>query len=230
MTHPLKQPLLALQQRLTAVIGTDISTPRARRAAWWHFQLMDHAFLRIWWKNLGQVAPGVWRSNQPAVADLERMAAQGLKTVVNLRGATEQSYWLFEREACARLGLTLIDLKLAAKRPPTRAQLQELIRILDTAEQPMLIHCKSGADRTGLAAAVWRLAKSGDSAARAGEELSFRYLHLKRERAGVQDQVIRTYQREGEARGIPFRAWAADHYDPAVVQADFARYLKGAAG
>lgn len=229
MTHPLKQPLLALQRRLTAAIGTDISTPNARRAARWHFQLMDHAFLRIWWKNLGQIAPGVWRSNQPAVADLERMAAQGLKTVINLRGATEQSYWLFEREACARLGLTLIDLKLAAKRPPTRAQMQVLIRILDTAEAPMLIHCKSGADRTGLAAAVWRLAKSGDTAAQALEQLSFRYLHLKRERAGVQDQVIRSYQRDAEPLGIPFRTWVAESYDPEAVQADFARFLKGAA-
>jgi protein tyrosine/serine phosphatase len=227
MPNPLKEPLLALQRRLTAAIGTDISSPKARRAAWWHFQLMDHAFLRLWWKNLDQVAPGVWRSNQPSVKDLERLAAQGLKTVLNLRGATEQSYWLFEAEACRRLGLTLIDLKLAAKQPPRRDQLLDLIATFDRAETPLLMHCKSGADRTGLAAAVWRLVKMGDDAATAQRQLSWRFLHLKRERAGVQDQVIRAYQAEAEPRGISFRDWAAHEYDPERVKAGFARYLEG---
>ena len=228
MPKPLKQSLLALQDRLTAAIGTDISTPASRRAAWWHFQLMDHAFLRTWWKNIDQVGPGVWRSNQPSVADLERLASMGLKTVVNLRGAVQQSFYLFEAEACARLGLTLIDLNLSARQAPPRKRLLKLLDIFDSAEQPLLIHCKSGADRTGLAAAIWRIEKMGESALKAGaEELSLRHIHLRRSSTGVMDQVIRSYAAEAEPRGLSFRDWVQDEYDQARIAKDFADWRAG---
>ena len=219
--------LLSLQDRLTAAIGTDISTPGARRAAWWHYQLMDHAFLRVWWKNLGQIGPGVWRSNQPGDADLERLAKMGLKTVLNLRGASQQSFYLFETEACARLGLTLIDLGMSARHAPPRATLQQLVSVFDTAQAPLLIHCKSGADRTGLAAAIWRMTKGGEDAAAAAKELSFRYIHLKRTSTGVQDQLVRSFAAEGEARGKSFRDWLAQDYDPARIEAQFAAWREG---
>lgn len=226
MPKPLKQSLLSLQDRLNAAIGADISTPSARRAAWWHYHLMDHAFLRVWWKNLGQVGPGVWRSNQPSVADLERMAKMGLKTVLNLRGPAQQSFYLFEAEACARLGLTLIDLPMSARSAPPRATLQKLIGVFDTAELPLLIHCKSGADRTGLAAAIWRLTEGGETASAAERELSLRYIHIKHTLTGVQDQLIRTYAAEGEARGKSFRDWLAEDYDPRQVSQQFAAWRK----
>ena len=227
MPNPLKQSLLALQDRLTAAIGTDISTPGARRAAWWHYQLMDHAFLRVWWKNLGQIGPGVWRSNQPSSGDLERLARMGLKTVVNLRGASQQSFYLFEAEACQRFGLTLIDLNLSARQAPPRSRLLKLMEILDAAEAPLLIHCKSGADRTGLAAAIWRMEKAGQTAATAAKELSLRYIHLQRTSSGVLDQVIRSYAAEGEAQGKSFRAWVEQDYDSARIEAQFAAWREG---
>ena len=227
MPNPLKKSLLAVQDRLTAAIGTDISTPRARRAAWWHYQLMDHAFLRVWWKNLDQIGPGVWRSNQPSARDLDRLAKMGLKTVLNLRGATKQSFYLFEAEACQRLGLTLIDLSLSARQAPPRSRLLKLIEILDTAETPMLIHCKSGADRTGLAAAIWRMEKAGETAAIAAKELSLRYIHLQRTATGVMDQVIRSYAAEGEAQGKRFRDWVEQDYDPAHITAQFQAWRDG---
>ncbi len=227
MPNPLKQSLLSLQDRLTAAIGTDISTPGARRAAWWHYQLMDHAFLRVWWKNLGQVGPGVWRSNQPSAGDLERLAKMGLKTVLNLRGATTQSFYLFEAETCQKLGLTLIDLGMSARRAPKKAILQALIAVFDTAEAPLLIHCKSGADRTGLAAAIWRMTQAGEDAATAAKELSLRYIHLKRTATGVQDQLLRSFAAEGEAQGKSFRDWLEQDYDAARVETQFAAWREG---
>jgi len=223
----LKPQLKALQARLTETIGSDLSSAEARRAAWWHFQLMDHAFLRVWWKNIDQVGPGVWRSNQPTPADLEKMAAQGLTTVVNLRGQTCASAWLFEKEACDRLGLKLIDLQMSARSAPRPETLLELMAIFDTAETPMLIHCKSGADRTGLAAAIWRMQKQGADSRAAAGQLSFRYLHLKRARAGIHDQVLRSFAAEGEAKGMGFREWVATVYDPTRAGADFRRFLQG---
>jgi protein tyrosine phosphatase (PTP) superfamily phosphohydrolase (DUF442 family) len=224
MLKTLKAPLLALQRRLTRTFGTDISTPRARRAAWWHFQLVDYAFLRLWWKNLDQVGPGVWRSNQPAPADMEHLAKAGLKSVLNLRGRSAQGFWLFEAETCDRLGITLHDLPLSARNPPSRDQMLQLITLLGTIQHPFLIHCKSGADRTGLAAAVWQMVMLGHSADQAMRQISWRYLHVSRSDAGVQDQILRSFATEGESKGQKFEDWVQTHYDPNRIRADFARW------
>ena len=126
---PIKKRLLALQDRLSLAYGTDISTPKARRAAWWHFHLMDHAFLRVFWSNLDLVAPGVWRANQPSQAQLKLYFQRlGLKSVVNLRGAPDQGFYLFEAEACRELGLTLHDIALSARRAPPRDVLLQVLR------------------------------------------------------------------------------------------------------
>ena len=87
------------EQRWSASYGTDISTPALRRQAWWHFHLADHGFLRVLWTNLYEIAPGVWRSNQPSPARLKRYHQMGIRTILNLRGKDRYSYYLFEHEA-----------------------------------------------------------------------------------------------------------------------------------
>ena len=219
--------LLGWQRQLTAAYGRDISSPRARRAAWWHFQLMDHAFLRVLWSNLDQVAPGVWRSNQPSPGRLAAWVRRlGLKTVVNLRGRPQESFFLFEEEATARLGLTRIDLDFSARRAPHPWQLVELVDVLTAMQKPALIHCKSGADRTGLAAAVYLLAVEGRSLEEAMGQLSFRYLHLSRSKTGIMDEILLCYGEE--ARGRSFRQWAEEDYDRLRIGESFKRRLGGA--
>ena len=214
--------LRSLQRHLTLVYGTDISTPRARRAAWWHFQLIDHACLRVWWKNLDRVAPGLWRSNQPAPADLERLARQGLRTVINLRGRAERSFWLFEAETCERLGITLLNLRLSALQPPSRETLLALIEVMDNLERPALIHCKSGADRTGLAAAIWQMTQMEMSADQAMAQLSWRYVHFRSSAAGMVDQILRSYAAQTAQTGSSFRDWVSRSYEPDQIRSDFA--------
>ena len=55
----------------------DVATPGARRRAWIDFHIFDHGALRAIWRNLHEVAPGVWRSNQPSPGQLARLKAQG---------------------------------------------------------------------------------------------------------------------------------------------------------
>ena len=112
MAGGFKDKMLAWQDRIAAKYGSSIATREARRAAWWHFQLMDHAFLRGLWTNLDQIAPGVWRANQPSPRRLESYQRKlGLKSVVNLRGGSQQGFYLFEAEVCHKLGLTLHDVQ-----------------------------------------------------------------------------------------------------------------------
>ncbi|MEO6298774.1 MAG: tyrosine-protein phosphatase [Paracoccaceae bacterium] len=228
MISAIKDRLHDLQRRLTARFGKDISTPDARRAAWWHFQLMDHAFLRIFWTNLHQVAPGVWRSNQPSPGRLRRWHVKlGLRSVLNLRGESSQGFYLFEEEACRETGMALYNLQLYAKQPPSREKLKQLLDLFQTIPKPMLFHCKSGADRTGLAAALYLLTIENCPIAEAQRQLSRRYLHVENSRAGIQDHLLRLYARAFADTGISFRDWLHSGYDPAVVSASFLRWQAG---
>ncbi len=224
MLKALHAKLKAWQDRLGARFGTDISTPEARRAAWWHFQLSDHAFLRVWWHNFHKVTPGLWRTNQPDPARFEAYAKAGARSVLNLRGPSGQSFWLFEREACKRLGLPMVDLNMSARRLPSRATLLELAHLFRTLPQPILVHCKSGADRTGLAAALWLMLMENRPVAEASKQLSLRYVHLSFGKTGILDHLLRYYAREEARSGIGFLDWVATAYDPAEVTASYARW------
>jgi len=227
MIRQLHQRLKTWQDQLGQRYGSDISTPAARRAARWHFQLSDHAFLRVWWTNLAEIAPGVWRSNQPSPQRLARHARDGIKTVINLRGAPQESFWLFEDEACKAYGLTLYNIKLSARGAPGRAKLLELHHLFTTVARPMLFHCKSGADRTGLAAALYLIWVENRPLAEAQAQLSLRYMHVAQSSTGILDHFLRCYGREAERRNISLLDWITNAYDPAELIRSFKRWQAG---
>ena len=221
MAGGLKHKMLAWQDRIAAKYGTSIATPEARRAAWWHFQLMDHAFLRGIWNNLHQIAPGVWRANQPSPRRLGIYQRKlGLKSVVNLRGGSQQGFYLFEAEICQKLGLTLHDVHFSARKAPKKNALLAMFDLFETLQKPALIHCKSGADRTGLISALYLLDVEHRSIAEAKQQLSFRYLHLKSTQTGIMDHFLTRY--EAEAKGRSIRDWVVQDYDPDQLNAGFA--------
>ncbi len=227
MAGSLKQKMLAWQDRIAEKYGSSIQTREARRAAWWHFQLMDHAFLRGIWTNLDQIAPGVWRANQPSPRRLEMYQRQlGLKSVVNLRGGSQQGFYLFEAEVCKKLGLTLHDVHFSARRAPKKAALLAVFDLFASLQKPVLIHCKSGADRTGLICALYLLDVEQRPLAEAKRQLSFRYLHLKSTETGIMDHFLTLYESESNGRSI--RDWVIQDYDPARLKASFAT-LRGRA-
>ena len=67
---------------------------------------------------------------------------------------------------------------MSARRELTQAEAADLIGIFKRAEKPVLIHCKAGAGRTGLAAALYvaAVAKLGETAAE--NQISIRYGHI----------------------------------------------------
>lgn len=143
----------------------------------------------------------------------------GIKTILNLRGEDTFSFYLFEREACEALGLNLIDLKIYARALVSRKQYLKLFDIFDRIEKPFVMHCKSGADRAGLVAALWLLDQEGASIAEAKKMLSLKYMHLKRTKTGLMDHLLEVYEAEGQ--DMPIRQWFATRYDPKAITASF---------
>jgi protein tyrosine/serine phosphatase len=206
---------------MDSIFPGSLSTRRGRLLAWIDSLFVDHAALRLFWSNRGVVVPGqVYRSNHPTPVRLSRARARlGLASVINLRGATRSGSDALSRERAGRLGLVLFDVPLSSGHAPSRTALLNLAAALRDAPRPVLIHCKSGADRAGFAAAVC-LILDGAPTGTALAQLSLRHGHLRRSRAGILDAVLLTYRRDGEGRQ-DFLEWAATTYDPAVVTSAF---------
>ncbi len=209
--------------------GNDISTPAKRREAWRHFNWVDHAFLRKLWTNFDQVAEGVFRSNQPSPKRLAHYYARGIKSVLNLRGTSLYSCYLFEAEACHNLGLNLTDINLSATALPTLKTILELEQHFKTLPKPFVMHCKSGADRAGFASALYLLLIEGAAIEVAQRQLSFRYLHIRASQKGILDFCLEEYRQTNNTSPVAFREWLMTVYDPKILTDAF-QARRGKAG
>jgi protein tyrosine/serine phosphatase len=86
---------------------------------------------------------------------------------------------------------------------------------------PALAHCKSGADRAGLFAALYLLVVERSTVAEARRELSWRKGHFRYAKTGILDAFLEDYAENGEKKGKAFMDWVAEDYDPARLQNDF---------
>jgi uncharacterized protein (TIGR01244 family) len=126
------------------------------------------------------IAGQLYRSSQPTGEQLAAWHKRyGIKTIVNLRGAHPNEEWYrIERALARELGLTLIDYPISAKRELTPEQVEELLAVLGAAQTPVLIHCRDGADRSGLASALYIAGVAHGSELYAEFQLTPFYGHL----------------------------------------------------
>ena len=98
-----------------------------------------------------------YRSAQPTPAELASYVRRyGLKTVINLRGTHPKAKWYKgEKRVTDTLGVRMIDFKMSASKELSTARAEELVALLKSAEKPILVHCKAGADRTGLVSVIY---------------------------------------------------------------------------
>jgi len=199
----------------------DLASPEGRRNAWIDALFVDHAILRILWTNFAAVEPGrLYRSNHPTPGNLKTFARKvGLTTLINLRGQAKNGSDALSREAAASLGLDFHDMALESRGAPHRDRILRLANIYQTMRGPALIHCKSGADRAGLAAGLFVLIEGGTTQ-NALKQLSLRYGHIKQSKTGILDAFFLTYQQDGEGKK-PFLDWVRDDYDENALRASF---------
>ncbi len=201
----------------------DLSLPGGRRRAYQHMVWNDHAYLRVGFQNAHWVGPDLVRTNQPWPFQLRWWRERGIRTVINLRGGgyTTGSYVL-EREACAKLGLSLVDFAVASREPPSAAQVEGAHALFDQIAYPALMHCKSGADRAGLMSVLYAQFRLGQPLREAMSQLSLRTLHVRHGKTGVLDYVFERYFADGEPRGLSFLDWVrSPAYDPVRLRTDF---------
>lgn len=177
--------------------------------------------------NRHTVIPGrVYRCAQPSPADLRELTQKhGIRTVINLRGlaldpsAPESRWYLAEATANHELGVSQEDITFSANRLPPPGELRRLIEVLDRTEYPVLIHCKRGADRTGLTSAVVMLLQTDATLAEARRQLWPRYGHFRFGRTAAIDEFFDRYESWLTSTGVShtsarFRQWATTIYSP----------------
>ncbi len=158
--------------------------------------------------NFHTVSTGrAYRSGQLSEANLRSVIAQrGIRTVINLRGANPDEDWYRgEARACAATGVGLIDIRMSAGKLPPREELLKLYDAFAKSPEPILMHCESGADRSGAAAAIWRMQMLGETLDAARAELALRYGHLKWKYPRMTD-LIEKFR--------PDRHWIETEYRP----------------
>ena len=197
---------------------------QARRQLIWH----DHGFLRFVFQNLHDIGGGMMRANQPSPEQLKVYADKGVKTILNLRGVSPKGYYLLEKEACDDLGLALVNYRVFSRDTPSKQAIHDLKKIFATIEYPAVMHCKSGADRTGVVGVLYKHFHLGEPISDAMEQLRLRYLHMRHGKTGMLDFFFNEFLRY-EAGGGPleFIDWVDEVYDPVDVKRRFTSGWKG---
>jgi len=200
----------------------DLTTPAGRRRAvldhLWH----DHAYLRLGFSNAHWISHELVRTNQPWPFQLAAWARRGIRTVINLRGGMATSFRALEVDACARHGLELVDFVVASRDVPSAEKVLAARELFESVRYPALMHCKSGADRAGIMAVLYKHFRQGQSIREALSQLSPRYLHVRAGLTGVLDYIFERYLADGEPNGQSFVDWVqSDAYDPVRLKAEF---------
>jgi protein tyrosine/serine phosphatase len=210
-----------------AAIPIDLSTPAGRRRARRELVWGDHGFLRARFRNLHRISDEMWRANQPSPEHIDRYAQDlGIRTILNLRGASPKGYYLLEKEACDRNGIALIDFQVFSREAPTRDSVLAARELFQTIAYPALMHCKSGSDRAGVMAVLYQHFRKGRTIDQAMDQLGLKYLHIREGKTGVLDYFFETYLKEGAPKGLSFVEWVERDYDRDAVKVRFLKTWK----
>ena len=104
---------------------------------------------------------------------------------------------------------------------PKKDRIYGLKALFEEIEYPAVMHCKSGADRTGITGVLYRHFHMGVPIEEAIEQLKFKYLHVKAGKTGMLDFFFNDYIEYAKTHDIGFIDWIDTVYDPADVKARF---------
>lgn len=139
--------------------------------------------------------PTLVRSAYPSGEFLERLHHAfrnegGLKLIVNLTCRISPN----EAEFVTQNQVPLTKMCWSARKVPPKEDWGYLVRVFkNPANYPMLIHCNAGADRTGLAIALWRIEMQGTSPEEALSEMKW-FMNIYPLFPEMQNTIVERYQ------------------------------------
>lgn len=117
-------------------------------------------------KNLFQIDPLLYRSEQLASDDIALLKSLGIRTIISFRGFHS------DENVLSAPGITLVRVPIHAWNINDSHMVSALNAIMQARQNgAVLIHCQHGADRTGLVSAMYRMVYEGWSKDAALDEL-----------------------------------------------------------
>jgi protein tyrosine phosphatase (PTP) superfamily phosphohydrolase (DUF442 family) len=109
--------------------------------------------------NFHKVTDYLYRGGEPSPEGMVQLQKMGVKTLIDLRAKTEAAH--NEEELAKKLGMKYINMTMTAE-APTKKQVETLLATIDSAKEknePVLVHCAHGSDRTGCMIGIWRVTR-----------------------------------------------------------------------
>lgn len=204
----------------------EVSPGWLRRAAapvadYVELQLIDHGIFREFYLNRHRLSGEAFRAAQPAPRHIRQLARMGIKTIVNLRDERDCGSFRLERQACERAGITLVNFGVKSRGAPLKDRIHGAKALFSAIQYPMLMHCKSGADRAGLMSVLFHIFRLGEPVDVALKQLDWRFGHFKQADTGVLDYFFTSYLAANARSPIDFLDWVDTVYDPDTLKAEF---------
>jgi protein tyrosine/serine phosphatase len=129
--------------------------------------------------NFGQVDAHLYRGAQPKPAAYAQLKKMGIDTVVRFNSEGHEDM-AAEKTQVESLGMRFVGLPWSTSGEPSHQQVVTLLALLRANHDgKTFVHCRVGADRTGVMVALYRLAFSHWNTAQALEEMrAFHYHRL----------------------------------------------------
>ena len=118
--------------------------------------------------NFGQVNSSYYRGAQPTGGDYARLAALGVKTVIDFTKDGDAQ----EANLVRAAGMSFFRIPMTTHEPPSKDKVAEFLKLVDDpATGPVYVHGQGGRHRTGVMTAVYRMTKDHWTAGQAFAEM-----------------------------------------------------------
>ncbi|HHS99344.1 MAG TPA: protein-tyrosine-phosphatase [Thiomicrospira sp.] len=202
---------------------TQLNSFWKRTKAHLHAWFVDHEILRTLFRNFYALSNNAYRSNHPSPRFIKKLHEKhAIKTIISMRRADTTGAYLLEKEACEKYGITLINHPMSSRSLPDVDKVLQAKQILETAEYPILIHCKSGADRAGMMSVFYQLFIENEPIEEALKQLSMKYGHFRWAETGKLDYFFDDYLAfKAKHPDTEFLDWLENHYDKSSLNDNF---------
>jgi tyrosine-protein phosphatase SIW14 len=120
--------------------------------------------------NFGRVTENLYRGGQPTSDGFNSLHAIGVGIDVNLR--ENQDEVATEKRQVESLGIKYVEIPWSASHEPSSAQIVEFLDLVRAnRDTKIFVHCRRGADRTGVMIASYRIAVEHKPVAEAVSEM-----------------------------------------------------------
>lgn len=220
-----KQAVRRMAGRMRSTVS-EASPPWLRRtmspiAEHAELQLVDHGMFREVYLNRHRLSDEAWRAAQPAPRHVRMLAREGIKTILNLRDERDCGSYRLELAACEKAGIKLVNFGVKSRECPPAEKIHGAKAVFQQLEYPMLMHCKSGADRVGLMSVLYMHFRKGLPIEEALQQLHWRFGHFKQADTGVLDYLFESYLAANSDKPIEFLDWVNTAYDPVELKREF---------